>query len=169
MWDRSAFEPVFFAPFVSSPLKIETEWMDYNGHVNMAYYNVLFDRATDEAMALIGLGPHYAEARRASFFTAETHVRYLRELPNVGTVRATVQLVDYDEKRLHLFLQLHHGSDGWISACCELVALHVDLATRRVVPFPDEILERIAGMKAVHGALPIPDGLGRSVAMSPRC
>ena len=169
MWSRIDDEPVFFAPFVSSPMAIEPSWIDYNGHLNMAYYNVLFDRALDEALSLLGLGPQYAAHRRASFFTAETHVRYLQELPPGAPVRVTVQLVDYDEKRLHLYQNLHHGSEGWVSATCEQVVLHVGLENRRVVPLPDDVLERVAGMKSVHAALPLPKGLGRSVGMSARC
>ena len=169
MWDRIALEPVYFAPFVSSAMTIEPEWIDYNGHLNMAYYNVLFDRALDEALDLLGLGPSYAAGRRASFFTAESHVRYLKELPPGSPVRVTLRLVDYDGKRLHLFQSLHHGTEGWVSATSEQVALHVDLDTRRVVPFPDDVLERVAGMRGAHAALPQPDGIGRSVGMSARC
>lgn len=168
MLDRAEFEPVFFAPFVSSPMKVERDWIDYNGHLTMAYYNLMFDQATSEALCLLGLGPRYAHTREASFFIAETHVRYLRELPRDAPVRATVRLMDYDEKRLHLFLNLHHGSEGWVSATSEQTALHVDLRTRHASPFPDDVLERIATMKAVHHALPEPDGLGRRVGMRPR-
>ena len=56
MLDRLDLEPVFFAPFVSSVMRVEPGWIDYNGHLNMAYYNVLFDRAVDEAFELLGCG-----------------------------------------------------------------------------------------------------------------
>ena len=56
MLDRTDLEPVFFAPFVSSLMRVEPQWIDYNGHLNMAYYNVLFDRAVDEVYELLGLG-----------------------------------------------------------------------------------------------------------------
>ena len=56
MLDRLDLEPAFFAPFVSSPMRVEAGWIDYNGHLNMAYYNVLFDRAVDEAYELLGCG-----------------------------------------------------------------------------------------------------------------
>ena len=57
MLDRTDLEPLFFAPFVSSVMRVEEAWIDYNGHLNMAYYNVLFDRAVDEAYELIaGIG-----------------------------------------------------------------------------------------------------------------
>ena len=58
-------EPVFAAPFVSSVMTIEPQWIDYNGHLNVAYYNVLFDRAVDEVYELIGLGPAYLERHQA--------------------------------------------------------------------------------------------------------
>lgn len=168
MLHRIDFEPVFFAPFVSSSMKVEREWIDYNGHLNMAYYNLLFDRAVDEASTLLGLGPQYAESYGASFFTAEAHVRYLRELTPECPVRVTLRLVDYDEKRLHLYQTLHHAIEGWESATCEQMALHVDLRTRRVVPFPDDVLQLVATMRAAHAALPAPEGIGRRVSMPPR-
>ena len=64
MLDRGDFTPLFFAPFVSSVMRVEPQWIDYNGHLNMAYYNVLFDRAVDEIYALIGVGAEYVAARR---------------------------------------------------------------------------------------------------------
>ncbi|MFK8250259.1 thioesterase family protein [Ancylobacter terrae] len=159
------FEPVFFAPFVSSVMMVEPDWVDYNGHLNTAYYSLLFDRAVDEAVFLVGLGPHYVKYRSASFFTAESHLRFLRELRGGQEVRVTLRLIDYDEKRMHIFQELHHAREGWTAATCEQIALHVDIGSRRVTSFPDDILERLALMKAAHGALPDPDGLGRRIRM----
>ncbi|WP_234053040.1 MULTISPECIES: thioesterase family protein [unclassified Xanthobacter] len=169
MLDRIDFEPVFFAPFVSSARKVERAWIDYNGHLKMAYYNLVFDQAVEEALTLLGLGPEYARERGASFFTAEAHVRFLREITPECPVRVTLRLMDYDEKRIHLYQVLHHAAEGWVSATCEQVALHVDLRTRGVTAFPDDVLERIAMMRATHAALPTPDGLGRRVCMTARC
>lgn len=169
MLDRIDFEPVFFAPFVSSAQKVERAWIDYNGHLKMAYYNLVFDQAVEEALTLLGLGPEYARERGSSFFTAEAHVRYLREITPECPVRVTLRLMDYDEKRIHLYQVLHHATEGWVSATCEQLALHVDLRTRHVTPFPDDVLERIAMMRATHAALPSPEGLGRRVCMIARC
>jgi acyl-CoA thioesterase FadM len=96
-------------PFVSSVMRVEPGWIDYNGHLNMAYYNVLFDRAVDEVYELLGLGLAYVEVSRHSTFTAEVHVRYLRELRVDDPVRVTFQLLGYDAKRLHYFEELHHA------------------------------------------------------------
>src|SRR3978361_531805 len=98
----------FFAPFVSGPMRVEPAWIDYNGHMNMAYYHVLFDRAVDEAFELVGFGPHYVEQREASFFTAEVHTIYKRELTAQDITRTTLQLIDYDEKRIHYYMEIRH-------------------------------------------------------------
>ena len=101
--DRTDLEPLFFAPFVSSLMRVEPQWIDYNGHLNMAYYNVLFDRAVDEVYELLGIGAEYLKNHKHSTFTAEVHVRYVRELQESDPVRVTFQLLDYDSKRIPLF------------------------------------------------------------------
>ena len=116
MLDRPLLEPLFFAPFVSSVMRVEPAWIDYNGHLNMAYYNVLFDRAVDEVFELLGCGLAYVKERRHSCYTVEVHVRYLRELHAEDPVRVTFQLLDYDSKRMHFFEQLFHAEEGWLSA-----------------------------------------------------
>jgi len=165
MLERTAKEPVFSAPFTSSLMRVEPQWIDYNGHLNMAYYNVLFDRAVDEAYELIGCGLAYLEQTRHSTFTAEVHVRYLRELHAGDPVRVTFQLLDYDARRIHYFEQLHHAEEGWLSATSENMSLHVDMTARKTAPFPGFILAQLERMKAAHGRLPVPDGVGRRIAM----
>jgi acyl-CoA thioester hydrolase len=163
--DRLDLEPLFFAPFVSSVMRVEPAWIDYNGHLNMAYYNVLFDRAVDEAFALVGLGADYMKRRNCSFFTAEVHVRYLRELNAGDPVRVTVQLLDCDAKRLHFFEQLFHAAEGWVSATSEDIALHVDLESKKTAPFPDDVAARLQEMKTSHARLPRPEAAGRRIEM----
>jgi acyl-CoA thioester hydrolase len=158
-------EPAIPAPFVSSVMRVEDGWIDYNGHLNMAYYNVLFDRAVDEVYELLGLGLAYVEANRHSTFTAEVHVRYLRELHGGDPVRVTFQLLGYDSKRLHYFEELHHAEENWLSATSENMALHIDMAAKKVAAFPPEITARLERMKTAHAALPMPEGAGRRIAM----
>lgn len=159
---------LFFAPFVSSRMAIRPEWIDYNGHLNMAYYQVLFDQAIDEAFGLVGLGPDYVQERQASFFLVESRMRYRRELTLADPVRATLQFIDFDDKRLHYAMELRHSADGWLAADCEHLAINVDLATRRAAPFPADILANLAVVKAAHADLPRPEGLGEGVAMPRR-
>ncbi len=165
MLDRVDLEPLFFAPFVSTVMRVEEQWIDYNGHLNMAYYNVLFDRATDEAYELIGIGADYVMQRQNSLYTAEVHLRYLRELHAGDPVRVTFQLLDYDRKRLHTFEQLFHAEHGWVAATSENMSLHVDMTVRKAAPFPPEASRRLGAMKASHARLPRPEAAGRRIAM----
>jgi acyl-CoA thioester hydrolase len=165
MLDRRDLEPLFFAPFVSSVMQVEPDWIDYNGHLNMAYYNVLFDRAVDEAFELIGCGAAYVRHRRHSCFTAEVHVRYLRELNAGDPVRVTFQLLDFDAKRMHYFEQLFHATEGWVSATSENMSLHVDMQTKKTAAFPPEVAACLARMKAAHCKLPLPEAAGRRIEM----
>jgi acyl-CoA thioester hydrolase len=158
----------FPAPFVSSIMRVEPAWMDYNGHLNMAYYNVLFDRAVDEVFELLGCGVAYVKERRHSCFTAEAHVRYLRELHAGDPVKVTFQLLDYDDKRIHYFEQLLHGEAGWVSATSENMSLHVDMEQKRTTPFPGEIAAALGRMMQAHSALLRPAEVGRSIAMPRR-
>src|ERR1700681_947795 len=166
MLDRCDIAPLFFAPFVSSVMRVEPQWIDYNGHLNMAYYNVLFDRAVDETYELIGVGTDYVAKRRQSVFTAEVHVRYLRELHAGDPVRVTFQLLDYDAKRLHYFEQLFHAVDGWVAATSENMALHVDMAAGKTAAFPSDIAAALAKMKAAHAKLPVAEAAGPRLAVA---
>ena len=163
MLDTNRQPALFFAPFVSSTMRIDPSWIDYNGHLNMAYYHVLFDNALGEALELVGLGEDYVRSRGHSFFTGEVHVVYKRELRLDDPVRVRLQLVSHDEKRLHIFEELCHASEGWVAATCELISLHVDLAVRKVAPFPADIAGNLAEMASSHGWLPTPEIVGRSI------
>ena len=153
------------APFVSSVMRVEPAWIDYNGHLNMAYYNVLFDRAVDEVYETLGIGPSYLKHASHSTMTAEVHVRYLRELMVDAPVRVRFQLLDYDAKRMHYFEELVHAEEGWLSATSENMTLHIDMGSKKVAPWPAEVMKRFATMKEAHAKLPIPDGVGRKIAM----
>jgi acyl-CoA thioester hydrolase len=153
------------APFLSSAMQLEPQWIDYNGHLNMAYYNVMMDRAIDELWLQLGIGPTYMKERHGSTFTAECHVRYLREIHLGDPVQVSVWLLDADEKRLHTFEELRHAGEGWLSATSENMTVHIDMSVRKVAPFPSDIRARIADVVKAHSAVPRPEGIGRKIGM----
>jgi len=152
-------------PFLSSIMQIEPQWIDYNGHLNMAYYNVMFDRAIDELWVRFGIGPTYMKERHGSTFTAECHVRYLREIHLGDPVQVSILLVGADEKRLHTFEELRHAGEGWLSATSENMTIHIDMKTRKTAPFPPDIRARIEAIATAHRAIARPEGIGRRIAM----
>ena len=155
----------FPAPIVSGVQRVEDQWIDYNGHFNMAYYNVLFDRAGDEAFATVGLGPDYVKERNASFFTLECHLTYMRELHAHDAVRIETQFLDHDAKRVHYVQQMFHDAEGWLSCVTENMVMHVDLTAKKSAPFPTDVLENIKGMCEAHRALPIPPPVGHRIGI----
>ena len=153
------------APFLTTVMQIEPQWIDYNGHLNMAYYNVLFDRGIDQLWAELGIGPDYMKERNASTFSAEAHVRYIREVHLGDPVQVAVYMLAADEKRIHTFEELRHATEGWLSATSEGMALHVDMTQRKTAPFPPDIAARIRAVSQAHSTLARPDGVGRHITM----
>jgi acyl-CoA thioester hydrolase len=154
------------APFISSEMAIEPEWIDYNGHLNMAYYSVLFDRGSDAFYPHFGLGEEVAKTTGLSTFTADFRIRYLRELKLGDKVTCTTQIIDFDEKRLHTYQELRH-MDGWLAATAEALTLHVDLSGPKVVPMAPETQARIAAIFEQHRTLPAPDAVGLALGLPP--
>jgi acyl-CoA thioester hydrolase len=152
------------APLRSPLMTVEPQWTDYNGHLNMAYYNVLFDRAADHGLSSLGINLDYVQTRRLTIYTAEIHVSYLRELHQNQQVYATFHLIDFDEKRLHVFQQLHH-EDGWLAATSEVLSLHIDMSGPKVTPFPKDIMANVKAMAAGHAGLPRPERVGRAIGI----
>ena len=153
------------APFLSSVMQIEPQWIDYNGHLNMAYYNVMFDRAIDELWLQLGIGPGYMKERHGSTFTAECHVRYLREIHLGDPVQISVLLVGADEKRLHTFEELRHATEGWLSATSENMTIHIDMTARKTAPFPPTSAPASRRWRMPTRPSPRPEGIGRKIAM----
>jgi acyl-CoA thioester hydrolase len=146
-------------------LVVLPEWTDQNRHMNVAYYVLAFDRATDTFLQRLGLGwPVLAEGR--SIFTLAMNVDYLNEVFVGETVIIESRLLDGDAKRLHYYHRMTRDRDGALAATNEIVALHVSMATRRSAPFPDATMARITAMKAAHAALPGPPRLGRVLGMA---
>ena len=147
------------------------EWIDYNGHMNLAYYTVLFDYATDLLFDALGLGLDYRRDTQMGTFVAETHNRYERELLVGARVRVATQIVAADEKRLHLaheMFALDEPNAGQRAATQELLFLHVDLVARRVCPFPEDLRRRVAAWATAHARLARPAWVGRRISMSGR-
>jgi acyl-CoA thioester hydrolase len=155
----------FAAPYDRHAEAIRPEWIDYNGHMNVAFYVLVFDNATDALFEAMDFGAAWRKRSGRSFFAVEAHVRYLAELTLGDEVRVATQILGEGDKRLHYFHTLRHKTTGTLAATMEMLSLHVDLGMRRAIPFADDDRARIAGFAASHAALPIPDGAGRAVGL----
>ena len=156
------------APFAGYHDAVRPEWIDHNGHMNMGYYLVVFDLATDEWFRHVGLDQPYRRAQEVTTFCLEAHVTYQREVHAGDPLRFTTQLLAYDVKRIHYLHAMYHATEGYLAATNELMSLHVSQHTRRSAPMAPEILARLARIQVAHDALPRPPEVGRVMGLTAR-
>ena len=158
-------QPAIFDEYRDS---VRPEWIDENQHLNMGYYVVVFDFATDAWLDHIGLGAEHKRAEQVTTFTLESHVNYLQELRAGDPLRFTTQLLAFDEKRIHYVHCMHHAREGFLAATNELMSLHVSGQTRRAAPMASIVTTRLSQLLAVHSQHEAPAQVGRSIGLNKR-
>jgi acyl-CoA thioester hydrolase len=144
------------------------DWIDWNGHMNVGYYVVAFDKATDTLCEQFGCSWDYTRHKIGMTFVLEAHVTYDREVREGDPLRITSQILDCDAKRLHYIHFMYHATDGFLAATNELMMINIDYASRRSAPWPDFARERIGRMAAAHKVLPVPEQAGRLIGIKRR-
>lgn len=145
--------------FLGERMEILPEWIDFNGHLNMAYYAVLFDVGCNHGFRALGFGDAYRKSHGFTTMTADFRIRYLRELHLGDKVRCSFRVVKVGTKAFHYCQELLH-SDGWVAATAETVNLHVDMKARKVAPYTAERKEALESMLADHAFYPVPEWVG---------
>ena len=144
---------------------VKSEWCDYNGHMNLAYYVLIFDHATDEFLTSVGVDQNYRDTAAHSTFVVESHITYDQEVLDGAEVFCTNQLLDFDQKRMHYFLRMYNAEKGFLASTTELINVHIDLNARRVVAMPDSFQDRLAAIMERQGSLPKPEQAGRVIGI----
>ena len=137
------------------------EWIDINGHMNVAYYVLAFDHGIDGLWGEFGITDEHIQSNHSSTFAVESHVIYRQELKEDDRFIVTAQILAYDQKRVHQFQRMYHAKDGFLAATAEWMSLHVDMKTRRVAPWPDKILDNIRRVASSQGNCAYPSDAGR--------
>ena len=156
------------APFDVYRDRVRPEWIDNNHHMNMGYYVVVFDLATDTWLAWVGLDEAHRRAQRVTTFCLEAHVTYHREVREGDPLRFTTRLLAFDAKRIHYFHEMYHAEAGYLASTNELLSLHVSQETRRASPMTPAILQRLAQIQKTHDALPRAPQVGRIMGLAAR-
>ncbi len=134
--------------------------------MNVGYYGVVFDFATDAWLDHLGIGKAAKDRLGIATFTLEAHFTYQREVLEGEALRFTTQLLAFDEKRIHYIHQMLHAEDGFVAATNELMSLHVSQTTRRAAPMAPEIQERLQRIQEAHRSLPTPPQAGRHIGLT---
>ena len=144
--------------------RVQPDWVDYNNHMTDSRYLFIFGEASDALFRAVGADDSYL-ASGFSYFTVETHIVHLHEIAGLAPYYATTQILDADEKRIHVFHRIHHGETDALLATGEQMLLHVDTKARRAAPFPPAMAERVAALREAHALLKRPEQAGRTVGI----
>ena len=118
--------------------KIIKEWTDYNGHMNVAYYVLIFDQYGAEVLLTnFNMGEHSAKTTKKSTMVVESHITYDHEVKESDNVDINLIFCDYDKKRIQYKLEMIHSEKKYLVATLEALSLYVDLDDRKVVEFEE--------------------------------
>ena len=151
-----------------SVLSIRPEFIDANGHMNVGYYTLLFDKALDLPWERLGIYSGLILASGYSSFALETHITYQRELKLGDPLDFSLLILDFDAKRIHYFLTMRQRRERWVAATCEQISTCVDIGTRRGAPWPAQAQARISALHGVHQSRPRPLEVGRAIGIRRR-
>lgn len=146
-------------------LAVQPEWIDHNGHMNVAFYVLAFDLATSAVYDAWGIDKDYAQTAGCSVFTLGIDVDYLGELFLNDPIEISTQLLDWDAKRVHYYHRMVHGVTGVETAVNEILAMNVNLTTRRSAPFPKTVQQKLAAIYAEQQHLEKPANSMRRLAI----
>ncbi|RLA47541.1 MAG: hypothetical protein DRR06_02250 [Gammaproteobacteria bacterium] len=152
---------------IETTLTVLPEWVDYNGHMNLAFYVLAFDKATDNFYDNLRIGLDYRAQENSSMFTLGINVDYMREVFEGNEICITTQLLDCDEKRMRYIHYMYEAGVADVVAMNECLAVHVDMDKRKSAAFPGVTRQRIAAALEEHLKLPVPKHAGRLLGNKP--
>ena len=121
-----------------STTKIINDWTDYNGHMNLAFYILVFDKGAEEILSKFKMGEQSAKTTKKSTMAVESHTTYINEVKENQEVNVYLSYFDHDKKRLHYKLEMYEKSKNILSSTTEVLSLYIDLNIRKVAEFENE-------------------------------
>ncbi|MEM9045998.1 MAG: thioesterase family protein [Pseudomonadota bacterium] len=153
-------------PIQTREQKVLPEWIDYNGHMNVAFYTMAFDKALDEVFdEVLGVGEEQACAQKMGPMALQSQLHYLAELKLGEAFNCEFQILEADHKRIHFFTVMRSLSNGGEAATYESISMNVDLIARRSAPYPDDAMARIQAVANAHAALPQHAKVGATIGI----
>lgn len=154
---------------IEAPLRLHrttarAEWMDYNNHMSESCYLLVIGDSADAFFRFLGIDEAYRGAGY-SLYTSETHLHHRHEVALGEPLELSLQLLDHDRRRLHLFHEMRHGESGVLLASAEQLLVHVDMHEGRSAELPGPLLERLDAVAAAHSRLARPDVVGRPMGI----
>lgn len=145
---------------------VPSGWIDYNGHMNVSYYTMAFDKAADQIYdEILLIGADYAREQRMGPYVIQQQIHYLGELLRGDEFCVGFRVLDCDAKRIHTWCDLLRVSDGQIAASAEALVMNVNLETRRSEAYPEWARHRIEALAEAQAHLPLPVRVGARIGI----
>ena len=161
-WDASAPIP---APLQLHSTPVLPQWVDYNGHMSESCFLLVFGDSSDAFFRFVGIDESYRDQGGMSLYTVETHIHNIREASEGEPLRLTLQVLDVDAKRVHIFHSMYQADSGELLATGEQMLLHVDMQAGRAAPMPAWLLEHMQAIQQAHAQLPRPAQAGAAIGI----
>lgn len=155
-WDDEAAIPT---PLRLHNTEVSQRWVDYNGHMSESCFLLVFGDNSDAFFRFIGIDEQY-RAAGGSLYTVETHLHHRGEAALGDPLELSLQVLDHDHKRVHIYHAMHHGHSGALLASAEQMLINVDTERGGSAPLPDHLQQRIGAIAAAHRSAPAPATVG---------
>ena len=166
MTRQNKTDKILSSPYKTRNQKVLPEWIDYNGHMNVAYYTLAFDKALDFFFEdVLGIGPSFVEKNKEGPFALKASYNYFSELLEKEIFFVDISILDFDSKRVHLFGEMRKDKSLELSAVFETVLMNMDLSARTVKQYPDRVLELLSIFKSSLVVDNIPIEIGKRITL----
>jgi acyl-CoA thioesterase FadM len=155
------------APFALMTVRVEPDWVDFNGHMNDAAYAIAFSDALMVMTDQLGLDADERARTRHTIYTMAMLIRYVSEAKLDQPLDLTGRVLECDDKRMRVWGEMRHGTTGAILATTEQLFLCVDQSagTPRASRWPEPFATRLKALAAEHALLPLPEGAGEGIRL----
>ena len=166
MTSETKSEVTFKTPFRTKNQTVLAEWIDYNGHMNVAYYTLAFDKALDFFFEdVLNIGPSFVEKNKEGPFALKASYNYFSELLENESFFVDISVLDFDSKRVHVFGEMRKDKSLELSAVFETVLMNMDLSARKVKQYPDRVLKLFEFFKSSLDKDKIPLEIGNKITL----
>ena len=163
---NQGYDGPYNTPIVLPSKKVLAEWIDYNGHMNVVYYTQTFDNSLDFFLEeILGIGETHAIKEKQGPFVLQAHYHYLNEMSVNEEFNVRLLVVDCDQKRMHLCLDIFSKKRKQVIAVAEKILINVNLNIRKVQHYPSWAYERLLKIKNTHKNATFPNVLGKKISL----
>ena len=162
----SKVDGLYSTPIILPDQQVLEEWLDYNGHMNVAFYTLAFDKSLDIFLEdILGIGETHAYENNQGPFVVQAHYHYLNEMKLNEKFNVRLFVVDCDKNKMHLCLEIYSLLQEKVISVVEQVLINVNLKLRKSETYPLWAFERLLKIRNIHRNASLPSAFGKSIGL----